>query len=109
MLGDLAHDVVQAADGRTGLDVIADQHPDLVFLDLSMPVMGGREVLAILRQDPDLAHTPVVVVTNTDVDDLARTVPGLRASLLPKSQLSAASIRHAVAQAMAAAPRKVVR
>ena len=49
MLGDLANTVVQAADGRAGLDLIADQRPDLVFLDLSMPVMGGRRRPVRLR------------------------------------------------------------
>jgi signal transduction histidine kinase/CheY-like chemotaxis protein len=109
MLGDLAHTVVEAADGRAGLDIVAEKHPDLVFLDLAMPTMGGREVLGILRQDPDLAHTPVVVVTAADLDELDRTVPDLRASLLRKSQLSVEAIRHAVAQALAAAPRRVAR
>jgi signal transduction histidine kinase/CheY-like chemotaxis protein len=109
MLGGIAHTVVEATDGRAGLDVIADQRPDLVFLDLSMPVMGGREVLGILRQDPDLAHTPVVVATAAAEDDVVGMVPGLRASLLRKSELSVEAIRHAVAQAMAAAPRKVIR
>jgi signal transduction histidine kinase/CheY-like chemotaxis protein len=109
MLGGLAHTVLEAADGRAALDVVTEQRPDLVFLDLSMPVLGGREVLGILRQDPDLAHTPVVVVTAAEPDEVARTVPSLRASLLRKSQLSVESVRHAVAQAMAAAPRRVVR
>jgi signal transduction histidine kinase/CheY-like chemotaxis protein len=109
MLHDLAHTVVEAGEGRAALDSVADRKPDLIFLDLTMPVMGGGEVLGILRQDPDMCDIPVVVVTAADPDGLDLTGPRLRASVLRKSQLSAESIRNAVAQAFAAAPRTVSR
>ena len=40
--------------------------PDLILLDLNMPVMNGREVLAELVADDDLRHLPVVVLTTAD-------------------------------------------
>lgn len=42
--------------------------PDLVFLDLNLPKMDGREVLSIVKEDPDLAHIPIVVLTSSDAD-----------------------------------------
>lgn len=39
--------------------------PDLVLLDLNMPLMNGREVLAAITSDPKLAHLPVVVLTTS--------------------------------------------
>jgi len=42
--------------------------PDLVFLDLNLPKMDGREVLAIVKADPDLEHIPVVVLTSSDAE-----------------------------------------
>ncbi|PZR55558.1 response regulator [Xylanimonas oleitrophica] len=43
--------------------------PDLVLLDLNLPRMGGREVLAAVKGDPALARIPVVVLTTSDADD----------------------------------------
>ena len=39
--------------------------PDMILLDLNMPVMDGREVLAALEQNPDLGRIPVVVLTTS--------------------------------------------
>ncbi|KHK03061.1 PAS domain S-box protein [Desulfovibrio sp. TomC] len=55
--------VLQAADGREGLALFAAEHPDLVLIDLRMPVMDGLEVLASLRESaPDV---PAIVVSGT--------------------------------------------
>ena len=40
-------------------------HPDLILLDLNLPKMGGREVLAEIKRDPDLRRVPVVVLTTS--------------------------------------------
>lgn len=51
----------------------AAPRPDLVLLDLNMPRMGGREVLEVLKQDPDLRRIPVVVLTTSaSPDDVAQ-------------------------------------
>ena len=42
--------------------------PDIILLDLNMPVMDGREVLAELIQDSELKHIPVVVLTTSAED-----------------------------------------
>jgi CheY-like chemotaxis protein len=43
--------------------------PDLVLLDLNLPRMDGREVLAAVKQDPDLKHIPVVVLTTSEAEE----------------------------------------
>jgi len=56
-----SYQVVMAENGTRGLEAAAEESPDLVFLDLRMPGMGGLEVLRHLKQDyPDL---PVVILT----------------------------------------------
>jgi len=40
-------------------------HPDLILLDLNLPKMGGREVLAEIKNDPELRRIPVVVLTTS--------------------------------------------
>jgi len=70
------YDVAAASDGLAGLVKATSTHPALVLLDLMMPDLGGVRVLEELREDPDLAGTPVIVVTGK-VD----AVPGIRALL----------------------------
>ena len=55
------YDVDVAADGRTGLRLIAQNQPDLVVLDLMLPDQDGYEVLSRLRKNGD--RTPVLVLT----------------------------------------------
>ena len=55
--------VRSAANGREGLDEIARQQPDVVLLDLMMPVMDGFETLNHLRENPATQNLPVVVIT----------------------------------------------
>lgn len=57
------YDVVTASDGLAGLVKAASSRPALILLDLMMPDLGGVRVLEELRGDPELAGTPVLVVT----------------------------------------------
>ena len=59
----LGYDVVTAADGGAVLDAVARERPDLVLMDVALPVMDGLQVLRILKADQDLAQVPVVLVT----------------------------------------------
>lgn len=58
-------DVVEATDGRHGLDVVAACDPDLVTLDMVMPRMDGLTAAAALRADPRTEHLPLVMVTTS--------------------------------------------
>jgi DNA-binding response OmpR family regulator len=70
------YDVATASDGLAGLVKATASKPALVLLDLMMPDLGGVRVLEELRDDPELADIPVIVVTGK-VD----AVPGMRALL----------------------------
>lgn len=58
------YDVYKAADGGQGLELIKQEKPDLVLLDLSMPSVSGFQVLADLKEAGNT--TPVIVISNTD-------------------------------------------
>jgi PAS domain S-box-containing protein len=67
-------DVREASNGQEALDCIVDRKPDLVLLDLMMPVMDGFEVVAELNRQGLTGQIPIVVITAKDLthDDRAR-------------------------------------
>ena len=56
-------EVVIAVDGAQGLQLAASERPQLVLMDMSLPVMDGWEATRRLRADPALAHLPVIALT----------------------------------------------
>jgi two-component system, chemotaxis family, response regulator Rcp1 len=66
----VAHDGTAAMEfvRRTGAHHDAPR-PDLILLDLNLPQKDGREVLADIKSDPDLARIPVVVLTTSAADE----------------------------------------
>ncbi|RMD71646.1 MAG: response regulator [Gammaproteobacteria bacterium] len=55
--------VETAVNGREALEMASRLHPDLILMDLSMPVMDGWEATRRLKESPELRHIPVVVLT----------------------------------------------
>lgn len=55
--------VAEAADGRAALDVMRATPPDLVLMDMSLPVMDGLEATRAIRADPGLSGLPVIMLT----------------------------------------------
>lgn len=58
--------VVTAADGVAVLDAVARERPDLVLMDVALPVMDGFEVMRILKGDANLRQIPILLVTADD-------------------------------------------
>ncbi len=63
MLAKDGHQVVQASNGKVGYETAVSEHPDLILLDLLMPVMDGFEALQHLRANPDTESIPVIILT----------------------------------------------
>jgi CheY-like chemotaxis protein len=63
VLRDNGYEVTSAENGRTGFEQARRDRPDLVCLDITMPEESGIRFYRNLRDDPDLAHTPVIIVT----------------------------------------------
>ena len=57
------YEVVPAYDGTTGLDAARKHKPDLIIMDVMMPGLSGRDVTMALKQDPDTAHIPILMLT----------------------------------------------
>jgi two-component system, cell cycle response regulator DivK len=58
------HEVSQARDGQEGITSAAAIKPDLILLDIQLPVMDGYAVAGLLRKNPDLSETPIIAVTS---------------------------------------------
>ena len=63
VLGERGHEVLEAGDGDSGLQVARDEQPDLILLDLGLPGTHGTVVLGRLRDDPVTQKIPVIVVS----------------------------------------------
>jgi CheY-like chemotaxis protein len=64
ILKDCGYEVFAATDGNEGIVLAASLKPDLILLDIQLPGMNGYDVARHLRENPDLADTPVVAVTS---------------------------------------------
>ena len=58
------YEVVQARDGREGIELATQVKPSLILLDIQLPVMDGHAVAQELMSNPALAQIPVVAVTS---------------------------------------------
>jgi len=65
-LGRTGYTVITAENGRDGLTAAAEKKPDLVILDLSMPLMTGLQVLRALRSKLETELLPVIVLTGKE-------------------------------------------
>ncbi|MEE4164421.1 MAG: response regulator [Desulfocapsaceae bacterium] len=57
------YDVRVAYDGQEGLEAVAEQRPDLIVLDVMMPVMNGHEACAKLKADEATREIPIILLT----------------------------------------------
>ena len=63
LLQDHGYQTLEAADGQEGLEITKATHPDLILLDLMMPLKSGISFLSELKRDKELKHIPVIMVT----------------------------------------------
>jgi signal transduction histidine kinase/DNA-binding LacI/PurR family transcriptional regulator/DNA-binding response OmpR family regulator len=98
--------VLRAHDGREALEVIRQELPNLILLDLMMPELDGFGVLNALRKDENIRTIPVVVLTGQVLteEDMARLNQGV-AAVLQKGIFSAQETMAHVESALARAPR----
>ncbi|HLK10314.1 MAG TPA: response regulator [Candidatus Binatia bacterium] len=69
--------VLEAANGEEGVAAAREHRPDLILLDVTMPVMDGREALGALRADPACKAIPVIMLTAESGKDLVLEIARL--------------------------------
>ncbi len=102
--------VQEAGDGETALMKMRAHPPDVVVLDLMMPVLDGFGVLATMRADAILAGVPVVVLTAKSLTQAEREfLSRTAARVLQKGEHRLADVASLVLRAAARAPRSLIR
>jgi CheY-like chemotaxis protein len=95
-------ELIEAGDGRQALAVAEGNPPELVFLDIDMPVMDGLEACRQLRAAPATAGATIVMLTAAAGDDAEREAEGAGADLFltkPFSPLELLRLVHALGPA----------
>ncbi len=64
LLGMAGYEMVEAHDGAEGVAKAAEHRPDLILMDIQMPVMDGYEATRQIKASPDLRSIPIVAVTS---------------------------------------------
>jgi two-component system cell cycle response regulator DivK len=57
------YEVILAVDGQAGVEMTLSEAPDLVLMDMSLPVLDGWEATRRLKASPDTRHIPVIALT----------------------------------------------
>ncbi len=59
------YQVEVARNGQEGLEKMRDKKPDLILLDIVMPIMGGFEVMEEINKDKELKGIPIIIISNS--------------------------------------------
>jgi CheY-like chemotaxis protein len=97
-LHDEGFETLIAGSGEDGLKIAANEHPELVLLDIAMPAMTGWDVLKDLKASPKTKDIPVLILTNSkgNKEDYARAKELGAAEFLMKIELKVDDIMEIV-------------
>jgi len=64
---DASYEILEASNGQEACETALEAKPDLILMDVMMPVMDGYEALASLKEDPETQAIPVLMLTSLDL------------------------------------------
>ena len=95
------YEMISALDGETGLRLAKSEKPDLILLDLILPKMHGFDVLKKIKEDKEIKHIPIIVLTNLeDIKDVDRAIGLGATTYLVKAQYSLEEIVEKIKNAL---------
>lgn len=99
-LAGLGFEILYAHDGNEGRETARRLRPDIVMMDIDMPVMDGMEAAERMRGDKETRHTPIIMLTNADLSaEAAQFLVEINVGYLHKSATAetiAARIKEAI-------------
>ena len=64
LLMSAGYELIEALDGAEGVRLAGTERPDLILMDIQLPVLDGHEATRQIKQNPELRHIPIIVVTS---------------------------------------------
>jgi len=64
LLGNAGYELTEAENGEEAIAAVARRRPDLILMDIQLPIMDGYETTRRLRTNPDLESVPIIAVTS---------------------------------------------
>jgi two-component system, cell cycle response regulator DivK len=64
LMESVGYDLIEAEDGAAGVAMAIEHRPDLILMDIQLPVMDGYEACRRIKADPELRHIPIIAVTS---------------------------------------------
>jgi len=64
LLANAGYDMIEAEDGEQAIKLAASHQPDLILMDIQLPLVDGYEATRRLKADPSLMNIPIIVVTS---------------------------------------------
>jgi two-component system, cell cycle response regulator DivK len=64
LLTSAGFELIEAVDGEAGVRLAEAERPDLILMDIQLPVLDGHEATRQIKQNPGLRHIPIIVVTS---------------------------------------------
>jgi|AntRauTorckE6833_2_1112554.scaffolds.fasta_scaffold76519_1 two-component system chemotaxis response regulator CheY len=84
MSGVSVGDVLEAENGQKGLEVLADNWIDILFIDVNMPVMDGMEMLNHVRSKPETKDLPILIISTESNPQRINEINANRAGFVHK-------------------------
>ena len=97
-LQDAGYQVTTAANGRQGLERLAEARADIVLLDMMMPVMNGPAMLGAMAADPALSGIPVIILSSLPEATVRAQADGVAAIL--RKPYTAGEVLRAIGQVL---------
>ena len=64
LMDSVGYELLEAEDGAVGVAMAAEHRPDLILMDIQLPVLDGYEATRRIKTDPALRHIPIIAVTS---------------------------------------------
>lgn len=104
VLQSAGYTALQAVDGKAGLSIALNKHPDLILSDNLMPVMNGVDMVSELRKDAWGAAVPVILMTNMfNMEAVNKSLQAGNTDYLMKADISLEKITEIVRNKIGAA------
>lgn len=96
-------DVKLATNGENGIALVKDFSPDIILLDIQMPVMNGAEALKKIRKLDNAQETPVIILTNLGEEEAPKDLASLNiSSYIVKANLTPSQVVKKVKEVLGA-------